>query len=147
MTDKKFLNYKEQEKRLYEEYKTKLSDLKKVKKESEATKQVFTRGLLPIYVLYILNLSPSNGSDISKRISQRTLGLWTPSTGGIYPVLKKFEKDGLIIGEWDDPKKKFQKVYTVTNKGKIEFQSRKELLKPQIEEALNVFKIIYKDIY
>lgn len=147
MANENFHNYKEEEKQLYEEYKAKLSNLKKMKKESEATTQVFTKGLLPIYVLYILSLSPSNGNDISKRINQRTLGLWTPSTGGIYPVLKRFEKDELIIGEWDDPKRKFQKVYTITNKGKVEFQSRKNLLEPKIREALDVFKIIYKDIY
>ena len=43
----------------------------------------------------------------------KELNLWTPSTGGIYPFLKKFEKEGLVIGKWDDPKKKFQKIYSL----------------------------------
>ena len=29
--------------------------------------------------------------------------------------LKKLEKDGLVIGKWDDPKKKFQKIYYLTD--------------------------------
>lgn len=147
MNDKGFKDIKEEEKRLYQEYKEKLSNLKKVQKENEAVGQVFTKGLLPIYVLYILNLSPSNGNDISNQISIRTKGLWTPSTGGIYPLLKKFEKEGLILGEWNDPKKKFQKIYTLTDYGKSEFENRKNLLKPKIEESLAVFKMIYSDIY
>lgn len=65
----------------------------------------------------------------------------------IYPLLKKLEKDEYVIGEWDDPKKKFQKVYSLTQKGIEEYESRKHLLKPKIEEALKVFKIIYKDLY
>lgn len=138
---------KAEEKRLYEEYKKKLVQLKKVQKEKEAVGQVFTKGLLPIYVLYILNLNPANGNDICHKIGERTNGLWIPSTGGIYPLLKKFEKQGLIIGEWDDPKKKFQKIYTITQEGKISFENKKNLLKPKIEEALTVFKIIYNDIY
>ncbi|MEG0641370.1 MAG: PadR family transcriptional regulator [Clostridium sp.] len=138
---------KAEEKRLYEEYKQKLSQLKKVEKEKAAVGQVFTKGLLPLYVLYILSLSPSNGNDISHRIGERTMGLWIPSTGGIYPLLKKLEKQELIIGEWDDPKKKFQKIYTLTEKGILEFDNKKYLLKPKIEEALKVFKIVYKDIY
>ena len=138
---------KEEEKRLHEEYKRKLSELKKIQKEKESVGQVFTKWLLPIYVLHILSIGPSNGNDIANKIGERTNGLWIPSTGGIYPLLKKLEKDEYVIGEWDDPKKKFQKVYSLTQKGIEEYESRKHLLKPKIEEALKVFKIIYKDLY
>lgn len=150
MDEFKFSNIediKAEEKRLYEEYKQKLNELKKVQKEKEAVGQVLTKGLLPIYVLYILSLGPTNGNDISHKIGERTHGLWVPSTGGIYPLLKKFEKEDLILGEWDDPKKKFMKIYTLTDKGFKEFNSRKSLLKIKIEEALDVFKIIYSDLY
>lgn len=138
---------KAEEKRLYEEYKRKLSELKKVEKEKEAVGQVFTKGLLPIYVLYILSIGPSNGNDISHKISERTNGLWRPSTGGIYPLLKKLEKQGHIIGKWDDPKKKFKKIYTLTDAGLEDYNKKKFLLQSKIEEALEVFKIIYTDIY
>lgn len=150
MDEFKFSNVediKAEEKRLYEEYKQKLNELKKVQKEKEAVGQVLTKGLLPIYVLYILSLGPTNGNDISHKIGERTNGLWVPSTGGIYPLLKKFEKEDLVLGEWDDPKKKFMKVYTLTDKGFKEFDNRKSLLKIKIEEALDVFKIIYSDLY
>lgn len=138
---------KEEEKRLHQEYKEKLSELKKIQKEKESVGQVFTKGLLPIYVLHILSINPSNGNDIATKIGQRTNGLWIPSTGGIYPILKKLEKEEFIIGEWDDPKKKFQKIYSLTPKGIKEYESRKHLLKSRIEEALKVFKLIYKDLY
>lgn len=136
-----------EEKKLYAEYKQKLAELKKVTKEKEAVGHVFTKGLLPIYLLSILNEAPSNGNDISHKIGDKTKGLWVPSTGGIYPLLKRFEKEGLIEGKWDDPKKKFQKIYSLTALGKVEFQKRKLLLKPKIQEALKVFKIIYSDLY
>lgn len=138
---------KAEEKRLHDEYKAKLAELKKVQKEKEAVGQVFTKGLLPIYVLYILKSGPTNGNEISTKVSQRTNGLWSPSTGGIYPLLKKLEKEGLVVGKWDDPKKKFQKFYSLTPLGEIEFNNRKNLLKHKIEESLKVFKIVYKDLY
>ena len=140
-------DFKEEEKRLYEEYKQKVAALKKIKKEKEAVGQVFTKGLLPIYVLHILSISPSNGNDIAKRINENTNGLWFPSTGGIYPILKKFEKQNLVIGEWADPNKKFQKIYKLTPEGLKEYKNRKSILKPKIEESLKVFHIIYKDLY
>lgn len=138
---------KEEEKKLYEEYKRKLLELKKVKKENEAVGQVFTKGLLPIYVLYVLSLGATNGNDISHKIGERTKGRWIPSTGGIYPILKKLEKEKMVVGKWDDSKKKIQKIYTITELGTEELEKRKELLKGKIEEALEVFKIVYKDLY
>jgi DNA-binding PadR family transcriptional regulator len=149
MDEMEFLSddLKADEKLLYEEYKRKLAELKKVKKEKEAVGQVFTKGLLPLYVLYILSLGPTNGNDISHKIGERTKNLWIPSTGGIYPLLKKFEKQNLVTGQWDDPKRKIQKVYTLTELGQKEFGNKKKLLKKKIEEALEVFKIIYSDLF
>ncbi|MDY6011328.1 PadR family transcriptional regulator [Clostridium sp.] len=138
---------KAEEKRLYEEYKKKVSELKKLKKEKDAVGQVFTKGLLPLYVLHILNFGPTTGNYISHDIGERTNGKWVPSTGGIYPLLKTLEKDGLVIGNWDDPKKKFRKIYSLTPEGKREYLRKKALLKPKIEEALEVFKLVYNDIY
>ncbi|MGL4875787.1 MAG: PadR family transcriptional regulator [Clostridium sp.] len=143
---------KSEEKRLYDEYKKKMTELKKVKlekdsKDSISKGQVFTKGLLPIYVLHILNINPTNGNEIAHKIAKRTLDKWKPSTGGIYPILKKLETEGLIIGKWDDPKKKFKKIYSITDDGRADYLRKKALLKPRIEEALDVFNLIYNDIY
>lgn len=135
-----------QEKRLYIEYKKKLLQLRKVKKEKEAVGQVFTKGLLPLYVLYILSLGETNGNDIAHKIGDRTNGLWIPSTGGIYPLLKKIEKEKLVIGEWSNSKKA-QKIYKITDEGRRQLENKKYLLQDKIEEALEVFKIIYSDLY
>lgn len=138
---------KTEEKRLYEEYKKQVSKLKKVQKEKNAVGQVFTKGLLPIYALHILSIQPTNGNDLAQKIGEHTHGLWIPSTGGIYPLLKKLEKQGFVVGEWDDPKRKIQKVYSLTPEGLLEFEQKKHLLKPKIKEALEVFKIIYSNLY
>ena len=79
---KNIIDIKAEEKKLYEEYKAKVAELKKVQKEKEAVGQVFTKGLLPIYVLFILHLNPSkywrNLSTFKKawegRIGNRQVG-------------------------------------------------------------------------
>lgn len=53
----------------------------------------------------------------------------------------------MVIGKWDDTKKKMQKIYTITELGLSELENKKALLKEKIEEALEVFKIIYNDLY
>lgn len=141
------INLNDEEKRIHEEYKAKLAEIKKIKKENEAVGQVFAKGLLPLYVLYILSLGATNGNDISRKIGERTNGMWIPSTGGIYPILKKFEKEKLVTGKWDDPRKKIQKIYTLTKLGLEELSSKSQMLKIKMEEAVEVFKIVYNDLY
>ncbi|URZ15532.1 PadR family transcriptional regulator [Clostridium felsineum] len=141
------LDIKEEEKKLYEEYKQKLAEIRKIKKEGEAVGQVFTKGLLPLYVLFILSLGATNGNDIANQIGKRTNGLWIPSTGGIYPILKKMEKKKLILGKWNDESKKKQKIYSITDIGLTELENRKYLLKDRISDALHVFEIVYRDLY
>lgn len=147
MSSSEELNIKEEEKRLYREYKAKLAELKNVQKEKEAVGQVFAKGLLPVYVLFVLSLGSTNGNDIAHKIGERTKRHWIPSTGGIYPLLQKMEKEGFLEGQWDDSKKKIQKIYTITENGKAELDNKKSLLKGKIEEALEVFKIVYEDLY
>ena len=147
MINSKDVNIKLEEKRLYEEYKKSLLKLKKIKSEHAAVGQVFTKGLLPLYVLYILSLAPSNGNDIAHKIGDRTAGQWVPSTGGIYPILTKLERGNYIIGTWDTPSNRVQKIYTLTEDGLIEFNNKKKLLRPKIQETLDVFKIVFTDLY
>ena len=57
------------------------------------------------------------------------------------------EQDELIIGEWDNPNKHFQKIYRITEKGLRELENKKLILKSKIDDSLEVFKIIYSDLY
>ncbi|MFZ2258303.1 MAG: PadR family transcriptional regulator [Clostridiaceae bacterium] len=139
-------SYREMEKELQEEYKKKLNLLKKVKSEKEAVGQVFTKGILPLYVYYILAQAPSNGNDIATKITQHTGGKWSPSTGGIYPLLKKMEKQGFITGLISD-EGRLQKIYTLTKSGEEEFSYKKDLLFEKIKDAVDVFRLVLTDIY
>ncbi|URZ01416.1 hypothetical protein CLAUR_014110 [Clostridium felsineum] len=94
-----------------------------------------------------MSLGATNGNDIANQIGKRTNGLWIPSTGGIYPILKKMEKKKLILGKWNDESKKKQKIYSITDIGLAELENRKYLLKDRISDALHVFEIVYRDLY
>ncbi len=139
-------SYKDLEKELHEEYKRKLNLLKKVKAEKAAVGQVFTKGILPLYVFYILTLGPSNGNDIANQIAIHTSGHWNPSTGGIYPLLKKMEKEGYVEGIVSE-EGRLQKIYTLTQAGREEYERKKDLLFDKIDDALQVFRSVAREIY
>ncbi|HEY3364375.1 MAG TPA: PadR family transcriptional regulator [Symbiobacteriaceae bacterium] len=136
-----------EERRLQDEYRQRLAELKATRETSEIVGQVLTRGLLPLYVLHLLASRPHNGSEICTSIGTRTEGAWQPSTGGIYPLLRKFEKQGLVEGNWEDPNKRTQRLYTLTSKGAAELQSLRQGMKSKMQRAFRVFEIVLADLF
>lgn len=54
------------------------------------------RGLLALYILHSLHQEPKSGYDLLKEIGKKTGGMWIPSKGTLYPVLKQLEAEELI---------------------------------------------------
>lgn len=144
MKDKVVVDWDEEQKKIEEEYKKKLADLKKMRQENEIVDKVLTRGILSTLVLTIIEDEPSNGNEISTKVSEITEGAWQPSTGGIYPILKKHEKAGYIKGEWDDPEKRVKRIYTITEKGKEEVEIQKSLLATSLRRTVDMLNDILK---
>ncbi|KYH41700.1 MAG: PadR family transcriptional regulator [Candidatus Bathyarchaeota archaeon B26-1] len=82
------------------------------------------RGYLNLAILFVLTKGPLHGYEMMKRISEWTLGMITPTAGGLYPTLNRLEREGLIRGEWK--LKERRKVYRITEKGREVFRKAVE---------------------
>ncbi|MFN2158807.1 MAG: PadR family transcriptional regulator [Anaerolineales bacterium] len=97
-------------------------------------------GLLPLIVLHLLSEMPRYGNDIMREIEERTQGHWGPNPGAIYPLLTLMEDGGLIAGDWEDPNKRTRRIYRLTDAGKGELVRLKEVMRPKLEEAINILR-------
>jgi DNA-binding PadR family transcriptional regulator len=93
------------------------------------------KGYIRVAVLILLNNKPSHGYEIMKEIKDKTRGFYTPTPGGVYPILRNLEKTGYIKGEWHRQKNRNIKTYRITEKGKLIL--RKAIIK-QSEIARNI---------
>lgn len=141
------VNWEQEKKNLKQEYKRRLKGLEASRQTTEMVGQVLTRGFLPIFILHLLDERPRNGNDIAVQIQERTGGGWQPSTGGIYPILRRFEKQGLAVGHWDDPDKRTQRLYELTDRGRGELELLRQALKPKVLNALNVLQMVLKEVF
>lgn len=143
------MDWEAEERRLQEEYRRRLDELKAAREASEVVGQVLTRGLLPLYVLHLLadSEAPRNGNELCTEIGRRTDGAWQPSTGGIYPLLRKFEKKGLVQGQWQDPDRRTQRLYSLTPKGREEAHALRQGMRPKIMRAFQAFAVVLKDLF
>ena len=58
------------------------------------------KGYIRVAVLILLNNKPSHGYEIMKEIRDRTRGFYTPTPGGVYPILRDLERAGYVKGGW-----------------------------------------------
>lgn len=72
------------------------------------------RGNVRVAALVLLAEQPMNGYQIIQEIKQRSAGMWTPSSGSVYPVLQQLEDEGLIqAGEHDG-----RRAFSLTEAGR-----------------------------
>ena len=76
------------------------------------------KGYLKLLILVLLSKKPMHGYEIMNEVEARTLGLWRPTAGGIYPLLKRMEERGEVRGEWRKVSNRRRKVYRITPTGR-----------------------------
>ena len=72
------------------------------------------RGDVRAAMLALLAEGPLNGYQIIQQISERSGGVWRPSSGSVYPTLSQLEDEGLVAAGKDES----NRVYRLTERGK-----------------------------
>lgn len=93
------------------------------------------KGYIRMGVLILLNKKPSHGYEIMKEINSRTQGIWKPTAGGVYPILRDLEKSSYIKGQWQTQRNRRLKVYKITKQGE-------DILKKAIVKQAEIFNNI-----
>ncbi|MCW4023613.1 MAG: PadR family transcriptional regulator [Candidatus Bathyarchaeota archaeon] len=96
------------------------------------------KGYIRIGVLILLNRKPAHGYELMKEIKDRTKGFWSPTPGGVYPILANLEKAHYIKGEWSTKTGRKIKIYKITQSGKLIL---KNALEKQSEITNNMYSL------
>ncbi|HUV80863.1 MAG TPA: PadR family transcriptional regulator [Candidatus Bathyarchaeia archaeon] len=109
-----------------------------------ASKDGKERGLLALFILHSLNQEPKSGYELLKEIGEKTEGIWVPSKGTLYPILKQLEEEDLImVGETG---KRSKTIFALTPTGEEALRTIKERKKESHEKLLQ-FKNLLIDIF
>ena len=103
---------------------------------------VFGHGRLRLYLLKLLEESPRHGYEVIRLLQDRFLGVYSPSPGTIYPRLARLEEDGLVTHEVINGKK----VFTLTDKGRAEINSRLDELAELEQEITESVRGIAREV-
>lgn len=103
---------------------------------------VFAHGRLRLYLLKLLEESPRHGYEVIRLLQDRFLGVYSPSPGTIYPRLARLEEEGLVTHEVVDGKK----VFTITDSGRAELESRLDELAALEQEITQSVQDIAREV-
>lgn len=92
--------------------------------------RMLASGDLQLIILALLEEKPRHGYDIIKDLEERSLGLYTPSPGVVYPALTYLEEMEFAISETEGNKK----LYKITDAGKAHLDSKRAEVTETLEQ-------------
>jgi DNA-binding PadR family transcriptional regulator len=76
-----------------------------------------SKTIFPVLVLHLLAEEPDHGLGLMQRIEALCEGLLAVNTNTIYPLLRRLEERGFVVGEWEHPTKRSRRYYRITDDG------------------------------
>ena len=106
---------------------------------------VLGRGrLLRSLVLTMLSRKSMTGMEIMRELERLSMGLWRPSPGTIYPLLKALEREGLVVRKDEGGRK----VYELTSEGRALAREYAFLIPARgVEEVVNAIEAYVDYLY
>ncbi|ARM74940.1 PadR family transcriptional regulator [Acidianus manzaensis] len=100
------------------------------------------KGTLKMLILEALDKKPMYAYEIIKSIEAKFNGIYKPSPGSIYPVLKQLVTNNLVSIEEKDNKK----IYCITDKGKDTLKNMKTEVKT-IFSSKNHYRKLVSELF
>ncbi|MFW9804657.1 MAG: PadR family transcriptional regulator [Candidatus Thorarchaeota archaeon] len=96
--------------------------MSKADQEMDRWAKEVKRGAVTLAILALLDDEPAYGYELVKKLEQKVSFLQLEQ-GTVYPLLRRMEKRGLLVSEWDyeDPTKP-KKYYGLTDEGRRALQ-------------------------
>ena len=102
------------------------------------------KGYIRVAALILINKRPAHGYEFMKEIKEKTGGFWTPTAGGVYPILRDLENSNYIVGEWETQNNRKLKTYRITDSGRQILEARHSEAKRDYDEHEHALQGICK---
>jgi DNA-binding PadR family transcriptional regulator len=106
-----------------------------------------SKTVFPVLVLHLLALQPDHGSGLMARIEEICSGLLAVNTNTIYPLLRRLEERGFIVGEWEHPTKRSRRYYRITDAGRERLERIKSGMLPYLDTLAGSIARLRRELY
>lgn len=106
-----------------------------------------SKTVFPVLILHLLEDRPDHGSGLMARIESLCAGLLAVNTNTIYPLLRRLEERGFIVGEWEHPTKRSRRFYRITDDGRKRLERIKAGMLPYLDMLAGSIERLRRELY
>lgn len=108
---------------------------------------VKSKTVLPVLLLHLLEERPDHGLSLMQRIEALCGGLLAVNTNTVYPLLRRLEERGFVIGEWEHPTKRSRRLYRITPAGSERLTRIKANMLPYLQMLSDSVLRLRRELY
>lgn len=106
-----------------------------------------SKTIFPALILHLVKKQPDHGYGLMQRIDAICGGLVAVNTNKIYPLLRRLEERGFLVGRWEDPAKRSRRMYAITPEGDARLQRIKGAMLPYLQAISEAVDDLRKELY
>lgn len=97
---------------------------------------VKTKTIVPLLILHLLSKGPEHGYGLMERIADLTGDVMPVNSNTMYPLLRRLEERGFIVGEWEHPDRRSRRTYKITRAGAERYAQIKVRTRPHLDQLV-----------
>ena len=106
-----------------------------------------SKTIFPVLLLHLVRKQPDYGYGLMQRIDVVCGGLIAVNTNKIYPLLRRLEERGFLIGKWDHPTKRARRIYAITPEGVERLERIKGGMLPYLDAIAGAVADLRAELY
>jgi DNA-binding PadR family transcriptional regulator len=97
---------------------------------------VKTKTIVPLLILHLLSKGPDYGYGLMERIDRMTGSVMPVNPNTMYPLLRRLEERGFVIGTWEHPDRRSRRIYRITRAGLERYEQIKIRTRPHLDALI-----------
>jgi PadR family transcriptional regulator PadR len=97
---------------------------------------VKTKTIVPLLILHLLSKGPDHGYGLMERIDRMTGSVMPVNPNTMYPLLRRLEERGFVIGTWEHPDRRSRRIYRITRAGMDRYEQIKVRTRPHLDALI-----------
>jgi PadR family transcriptional regulator PadR len=80
-------------------------------------------------------------------VKEMTGGVMSVSPNTVYPLLRRLEEKGYLVGEWEDPDTRTRRFYSITPRGEEKYEEMKGRFEEHLLRVRRAIEALQEEIY
>jgi PadR family transcriptional regulator, regulatory protein PadR len=107
---------------------------------------VKTKTIVPLLILHLLGKGPEHGYGLMERIAKLTGDVMPVNPNTMYPLLRRLEERGFVIGTWEHPDRRSRRLYRLTRAGAERYEQIKVRVRPHLDQLIIAMQRLRKEV-